>query len=722
MANIQLQERLAGAISTTIAASARPSSCQFVPDKVSIYQADSLIPRAFSYITDGKIMEQNTRWLCRLCLLVISSLVSPVLLAATDEGADLGMGDESMLFMDIPSVYSASKYEQSLSDAPAWVTIITGEEIVRYGHRTLDDILESVPGFYTTNDRNYNYLGARGFGRPGDYNSRILLLLDGIRTNDAVGGAAAIGREFLVDVDLIDRVEITRGPGSSLYGTNAFLGVINVITKRGRDLQATEVAGSYGSQDTKEGRLSYGNRLENGFEMLLSGTGFETDGDDHLYYPGLGVARDMDSENSDSLFAKLGYQDFTLQAAYSSRDKQFPTGAWGTLFNDPRNKTKDELYFLNLTYDHTFGNQMEFRGDLNYQEYDYDGDYVFDYNEPFPPPDVVVNKDWSDAEWWGAEGQLTMNQFDRHKLIVGAEYRDNRKQDQGNYDIYGVYLDDHRDSSSYGVYVQDEIALRDDLTLYAGLRYDDYETFGSTTNPRLSLVYRLKPETTVKLLYGTAFRAPTAYEYYYHDDFFTTKPPTDLDPEEIETYELVLEQFIGSNLRAVATLYYYEIDDLIELVTDPVDGLLVFDNASETIEAKGLEMELEGKWEGGWQGRFSYTLQDTEDKATGDTLSNSPKHLVKANLVAPLLDERLFAGAELQFTSKRDAVRGKELDEFTVANLTLSAPNVWKNLDLSASIYNVFDEEYDDPGSEEHLQDGIEQDGRLYRLKLSYQF
>jgi iron complex outermembrane receptor protein len=668
-------------------------------------------------------MKRHYKWTPGLGILAIICLFSAVLAAAEPELYDPTMDDESMLFMDIPSVYSASKYEQSISDAPAWVSVVTADEITKYGYRTLDDILESVPGFYTTNDRNYSYAGARGFGRPGDYNTRVLLLLDGVRTNDALGGAASIGREFLVDVDLIERVEITRGPGSSLYGTNAFLGVINVVTKRGRDLQALEVAGSYGKHDTREGRISYGERFDNGFEMLLSGTAFETDGDDHLNYPGLGVSRDMDDEEADDLFAKLSYGDFGLEAAFTTREKRFPTGAWGTELNDSRNKTTDDLYFLNLSYDHAFHHQMEFSGGLSYQKYEYDGGYVYDYAElPEDPPDIVENKDWQSSDWWTTEGQLTMNQFNRQKLIIGGEYRENTKQDQGNHDVYGEYLDDSRDSTNWGIYVQDEIALHDDLTLYAGVRYDDYDSFGSTTNPRLSLVYRFRPETTVKLLYGSAFRAPTAFENYYHDAGETTKPAGDLDPEEIDTVELVLEQFIGHNLRGVASIYYYEINDLITLVTDPADDLLVYVNAKDDITAKGLELELEGKWEGGWQGRIGYTLQDTEDEDTGKTLSNSPKHLVKANLVTPLLNERLFAGMEVQYTSKRDAVRGKELDAFTVANLTLTAPNVWKNLDLSASIYNVFDENYDDPGSEEHLQDGIEQDGRLYRVKLSYQF
>jgi len=130
------------------------------------------------------------------------------------------------------SVYSASKREQGVKDAPSSVTVITADEIQRYGYRTLAEILETVRGFYVTNDRYQSYVGVRGFGRLGDWNSRILLLVDGHRINDNVLGQAFIGLEFPVDIDLIQRIEIIRGPSSSLYGAEAFFGVINVITRK----------------------------------------------------------------------------------------------------------------------------------------------------------------------------------------------------------------------------------------------------------------------------------------------------------------------------------------------------------------------------------------------------------------------------------------------------------------------------------------------------------
>lgn len=131
---------------------------------------------------------------------------------------------EETLFMEIPSVFGASKFEQKVNEAPSSVSIITQAEIKKYGYRTLADLLRSVRGFFTTYDRNYSYIGVRGFGRPGDYNTRVLLLVDGHRINDNVYDQAPISNDFPVDIDLIEKVEIIRGPSSSIYGPMHFSG------------------------------------------------------------------------------------------------------------------------------------------------------------------------------------------------------------------------------------------------------------------------------------------------------------------------------------------------------------------------------------------------------------------------------------------------------------------------------------------------------------------
>src|SRR5438445_3702943 len=187
--------------------------------------------------------------------------------------------------MEIPTVEAASKYKQKITEAPASVTIIGADEVKKYGYRTLADILRSAPGLYVTYDRNYSFLGVRGFNL-GDSNDRVLLLVDGHRINNSLSDSAFIGTEFILDADLIDRVEVIRGPGSSLYGNNAFLGVINVITRKGRDMtgNGAEVSGEAASFDTYKGRVTYGNKFKKGLQLLLSGSIYDSAGQGRLFY------------------------------------------------------------------------------------------------------------------------------------------------------------------------------------------------------------------------------------------------------------------------------------------------------------------------------------------------------------------------------------------------------------------------------------------------------
>ncbi|HXV20922.1 MAG TPA: TonB-dependent receptor, partial [Desulfuromonadales bacterium] len=310
--------------------------------------------------------------------------------------------------------------------------------------------------------------------------------------------------------------------------------------------------------------------------------------------------------------------------------------------------------------------------------------------------------------------------WERHRLSFGGEYQDNFRQDLKNFDLE-VFLSSRNRSDNWGVYLQDEIQLRDNLTFSLGVRHDQYDTFGGTTNPRLALIYNPLTKTTFKLLYGEAFRAPNAFEQHYHDGLATQKPNPELDPERIKTYELVLEQYLGEHLRAVASGFYYEIEDLINLTLDPADGLLVFDNLDE-VEATGAEFELEGKWDRGLEGRVSYTYQEAKDRSTDKLLSNSPRHLAKVNIIVPLIGEMVLLGIEEQYTSKRKTVLRNETGGYAVTNLTLFGRKLYKELRVSASVYNLFDKKFSDPASLAHRQETIEQDGRVFRFKLAYAF
>jgi len=632
-------------------------------------------------------------------------------------------GKEAILFRDIPVVFGASRYDQKVTEAPSSVTLITASEIERSGARTLADLLRRVTGFYVTYDRNYNYLGFRGFNRPGDFNSRVLLLVDGHRLNDNLYDQAGLGTESLIDVDLIERIEVIRGPSSSLYGTNAFLGVINVITKRGRDIGGAEVSGEVGSHHSYRGRATYGNKFSNGLEMLLSGSYYDSDGKSKLYYEefddpatNYGRVEDADDDRFPTGFAKLSFRDLSLQAGYVSREKGIPTASYGTAFNSDRTRSTDEHFYVDLGFGHRFADDTQFSGRLFYDQFSYRGDYFYD------DPAEVLNRDDSLGDGWGTEIKLDRQLFEAHKVTLGAEYRDDYRQSLENADSdpYVPYLDADESSRNWAVFFQDEFSVFENLLVNGGVRYDHYDSFGGTVNPRLGVIYNWS-ETTLKALYGQAFRAPNAYERFYIGTGF--KASDDLEPETIRTYELVVEHHFADRLRASAAAYYYRSRNLISQITDPSDGFLVFENVDD-VAARGIELELdlEGSWPLDLEGGVSYAIQRTEDLETRERLSNSPQHLVKVNAVLPLFQRRLFLSTDFQYVSARGASFGDSVGSYAITDVALLNQNWIPGLEISASIANLFDRRYGDPGSGEHRQRVIEQDGRSYWLKIKYGF
>jgi len=660
----------------------------------------------------------------KIIYIFLITLLSTVCLANASEpgeGYQKNLKDlslDELMNIEVATVYGASKYEQKVTEAPSSVSIVTADEIKKYGYRTLADILRSLRSFYVTYDRNYSYLGVRGFGRTGDYNSRFLVLVDGHRINDNVYDSVSIETGFILDIDLIERIEVVRGPSSSLYGSNAFFGIINIITRSGQDLHGVEASGEAGSFDTYKGRFSFGNKFGNGVEMIFSGSLFDSKGQD-LFFKEFndpathnGIAQGCDYDRNYSLFSKLSYHDFTLEGAYVSRTKGIPTASYETDFNDPRNRTVDESGYMDLKYEHDFQNQLRIMGRLFYDVYKYYGDYIYS---------GVVNKDFAKGEWWGGEVMVNKTLWERHKLTIGAEYQVNSKQNQWNFneDPFEMLLDDRRQSERWALYIQDEFKVLKNLILNAGVRYDHYDEFGGTTNPRLALIYTPFEKTAFKLLYGTAFRIPNVYELYY--SVSPQKGNPDLKPEGITTYELVYEQYLGKTIRMTFAGFYNRITDLIDSQKDRTDKLWVFKNADK-IKAKGFEAELEGHWESGLKGRISYTFQNVKDEGLGETPVNSPKHLAKFNLIMPLIHDKVFTGMEVQYTSKRKSLAGNYTEDFFVTNVTVFTQKLLKGLEISGSVYNLFDKKYRDPGSGEHRQDVIEQDGRSFRCKLTYTF
>ncbi len=653
--------------------------------------------------------------------------------------ASRDLGNASLEELSNMQVYSASKRMQSASDAPSSVTIVTADEIQKYGYRTLADILRSVPGFYITYDRHFSFAGVRGFGRLGDWNNRILVLVDGHRMNTNIFGQAMLGNEFPLDVDLIERVEVVRGPSSSLYGSNAFFGVINVVTRKPAQLQGWEISFSPGSFETSTGRASYGGHYK-GVEMLLSNTVSSSHGQ-QLFFPEFkspsannGIARNADEEIYDHAIANISYRGFSFQGVFSQREKRIPTGYLGTLFNDPRTHNFDAHQYFDLMYQRPLADAWQLELRTAYDQY------------RLVAPEAVaagpqgLNEFSNRGDWWSGEARLSHTLWGKHQLIFGLEFRDDIHKDQGQYSSASNTLqEDLNKGWDWGLYAQDDFAITNKLSLSAGIRHDrvprgdvvDIVTgqppviaalpsFGGSTNPRVGLIYHPYEKSTFKFLYGSAYRTPEVFETtpdvgpFVEDNF-------DLKPEKIHSFEVVAEQRLGRHFKFSGNLFYNKINRLISLQPDPISGVQVFEN-SASAHATGSEIEFMGKSASGLEGKLSLSLVNGDNGTTGQDLDNSPGRLAKINVSSPLRGKWLFGALEGQYMSPRKTLFSGTVGAYQVFNATLLAHPIGKHLDLSASLYNILNKKYSDPARPEEPVTQIPQDGRNFRIKITGRF
>ncbi|WP_374582135.1 TonB-dependent receptor plug domain-containing protein [Pseudoduganella sp.] len=611
-------------------------------------------------------------------------------------------------------VYSASRFNQKASQAPSNVTILTSDDIRAYGWRTLADALRSIRGLYTSNDRSYSYLGARGFLRPGDLNTRFLLQIDGTRLNDPVFDQAQVGAEFPLDLDLVERIEFVPGPGSSVYGANAFFGVINVITRRAPDLEGTRAALEGGQAGTRGASASYGWRGRDAELLLAASRGLSSGRD--LYIPEFdGSAQGLDWERFTRFYARGQAGAWSLALIHGARTKGMPTASYGQPFNVPGAQTLDRLQLVEAGYHNTvLPLSGEVTGRLYHGDYKYQGRFV--NQVPFGS----INLDHTRARWWGADVSLYLQVAPAHKLVVGADYQYNHDVVQQNFDIdpYASYLDDRSSGKRIGVYVQDEITLAQGILLNAGVRYDRESSTGGVFNPRLALIAELVPGTTIKAIYGSAFRAPNSYELFYGIDTQGGQLANpDLGRERIRSHEFSLVRQLNANARATLTAYANQASSLITEVEDEELGVPIFRNFGKA-RARGLEAEYERSFRNGGRLRASVARQKVSG---GDAELNSPRWLAKLNL-SSRLSGAWHTGVELQYVSARRLIGGGETGGFTLANLNFYSIGLTRHLDLALGVQNLFDHRYADPASLGFLQRSIEQDGRraYFKLKAAY--
>lgn len=611
------------------------------------------------------------------------------------------------------TIVGASKYEQKQSEVAAAVSVITRQEMKAFGWRTLAEALASLPGVHTTYDRQYSYIGTRGFGLPGDLNTRVLVTINGNRVNDPTFDQGPVGRDFTLDMDLIERIEFISGPGGAVYGQNAMFGVVNVVTRSAAQADGIELSFSYQvPQKLREGRASWAKVLDNNASVLVSVSGMQARGENLPFSFGAsgvsGVATGLDGERDKELFARLTYGAWSFDLVHGDRRKDDPTGAF---LSDPLAAGQfqaDRTTTAQLQYQDSFDN-----GKLDVLARLFAGQQRFTslqrYQTPFAFP--------ASSDWRGAELRALSTHVAGHKIMVGVELQDNLRYDQ--------YLVNYTNPASsfvvpgsgyrVGAYAQDEWRVADSLVATLGLRIDRNNVIGNTYSPRAALIWTASPATTFKALYGRAHRAPNAFERDYTDGFAQVANPA-LKGETIDTLELVADHRVSSDFAIRSSLYQWKMRNLITQGTDPTSGLSQY-RPGDLVTACGLELSADKTWVAGGRLRGSLSFQNVA-QAGGTELPNVPKILGKVNLSAPLAFTGWRAGYELRYDSQRLSLDGTRLGGYAVSNLHLSTEPLARGLELSIGIHNLFDKRYAQPAAETNWQNALEQDGRSLRAKL----
>jgi outer membrane receptor for ferrienterochelin and colicins len=636
-----------------------------------------------------------------------------------------GGGDkpESVLFEALPVVEAASLHAQTLLEAPASVTVITDEEIRERGYRTLADVLADVRGMYVTYDRAYHYVGVRGFSIPGDSNNRFLVMINGHSlTENVYGSADLFGQDFGLDLDLIKRIEVVRGPSSALYGTNGMFATINIVTKSPVEYQQMRASAELDSLGERKGQLSGSQYLGDGANLLVSVSVFNNTGQSPLFFPAFdtpqtnhGLAVNMDGERGYHTFANLIWNNWSFTAYFNDRVKLVPTGWYGTVFNDGGDQISDGRNFVEASYQRDIGAEGQFRWRIYYDDYRFQG--RFDFPSEIGTLDA---RNVAKGDWMGTELTYRFRVPLLGFLTVGS---------QASWDLrallesYYVGLANESEpvldrlDRSVALFFQDEWKFSKRWTLYLGGRLDDSRLHEFQLTPRVALIFQPSESSAVKLLYGNSFRNPSAFEQFYGDSVTQIANPG-LVSERMQTLEAVFEKQLGKTWEVQANVYHYRLSDLIqsELVAG---GLQQYQNTAP-VEANGVEMEARVKLGAGFKIDGNLALDEVSAEAGALVKVNSPARVGKLLLDSPVWRNHWSLSGGLQYLSERLTLGGGTVPPVYLVNFTAAARRLPGNMELTFGLRNAFNYRYWDPAGTVQEMESVQQDGRSCFMRLTW--
>jgi len=656
---------------------------------------------------------------------------------------------------DVTFVITASRVKEDIRKSASSITVITEEQIRQMGAKHILDVLRMVPGMST-------YYYAEGFfridarGTSKSMGQDILIMINSHPVNENLMGS--LWSHDMLIVDNVKRIEVIRGPGSAMYGANAFSAVINVITKEAKEIDGGVISASAGSYDTQQYNILFGkvwnelgitfnfNYLETeGYEpyieediqnLLDSFLGSETS-----WAPGYG-------KNSNEKFdasLSLDYKGLKFEGRYIERERKGPATPMYSVNNDTVHKPKD--YYATLSYQKKFGKDLDIAGKMYRNYHHYSPDYQALSNSPMITPtgftmlseDGLIAKPSNKNKRTGIELQGTYNLTDADTIVVGGTYEKSKQYDvtylanfkytstanvvlplssvQDLSEEHNINQETSREFKA--IFGQNLWDITKDLRLAVGARYDDYSDFGDSFNPRVGLTWEFIKGFNTKILYGKAFRAPTFHELYSRNNPAIVGNP-DLKPEKVETYELSVG-YEKKNFSTQVTGFRNAIKDNIRATRQ--EGLSMFQNIDE-LRSQGFEFEFKYNFSEDNYIAANYTFEDSENVDTDERTYTAPKH--KGTVMANILlfdclnwnmDVHFQDGLERTDNDSREDVSG-----FGVVNTTFLLLNPLEGFELRASVYNLLDKKYVSPIGPGTLPGDVPMPERHYLFEVRYRF
>ncbi len=688
--------------------------------------------------------------------------------------AENNLYDLSLQQLSQVEVTIATGNATPLEKAPATASVITANDIRAMGARTLDDVLALVPGLHVAPsaqsrlDSVYHFRGIHT-----GFNSQVLMLMNGAAIQNAVqGGHPTL---FRLPVASIDRVEVIRGPGSAVYGADAYAGVINVITKDASNISNQNLELKAGSFNGRE--VSFSGATEwRDINISLITAYQQSDGDRDRV-----VAFDLQSGLDQNLATNASLAPGGLSTEYKVMDTHLTVngspwrlnlwhwatrdagvGAGAAQALDPKGSDKGDILMVDFVYE--LQNKADWQTLLKTSYFQYQQKtqfYVFPAGASLPigedgnlnpvnPLGLVEFTDGLRGNPTGRtnDGQLELvsmySGWDMHRVRMALGIRhlsvdtsETKNYGPGVLDITplplsvsgeltdvsntdNIYLKDSN-RKIYYISLQDEWNLSKNLQLTAGVRHDDYSDFGRTTNPRLALVWTTTDTLTTKLMRGTAFRAPSFMELYAKNNPVALGS-LDLKPETIETTELSFNWQVFKRLQSILTLFEYTTDDMITF--EPVQNGIgkVAQNAFEQ-KAKGFELELNARINSTWRMQASYSMHDAVNQRTNSDVPDTPQTMTKFNVMYhptanwEITSQILYvADRQRRSTDLRPPV-----SNYSLVNMNIERRDILPDTHLSLSVHNLLDKDITEPSTGE-IPDDYPMESRSFWVGLGVSF